>query len=141
MMQLGTVRWAVVFVALGGGAAMTGCGPPATTVAGVVTIDGQPVANAILSFIPERGDAPVAAVQADGFGRYSVRVSPVPFRVGIRAQRSTGEKRVVNQAEGPIEIFDDIIPARYSNPSTSTLRVEAVEQKRTIADFDVSSKP
>ncbi|MFM9197065.1 MAG: hypothetical protein ACKOWG_15230 [Planctomycetia bacterium] len=119
---------------------MAGCGPPATTVAGVVTLDGKPVANAILEFIPERGDVPAAAVQADGSGRYSVRVSPVPFRVAIMAQRSTGEKKVVMRDEQPVEIFEEIMPARYTNPSKSELRVEAVEQQRTIANFDLSSK-
>lgn len=141
MIHTGTVRWALVFVAFGGGAAMTGCGPPATIVAGVVTFDGQPVANAILEFIPERGDAPAASVRADGSGGYSARVSPVPFRVAITAQGSTGRKAVMKPGEPPTEIFEPIIPLRYSNPSTSTLRVEPVEKKRTIADFDILSKP
>lgn len=134
-------RWAAVFVAMGVGVATVGCGPPSTIVAGVVTLDGQPVAHAILEFIPERGDAPSAAVQTDGSGRYSVRVSAAPFKVAITAQRSTGEKRVVKSGEKPVEISEDIIPARYTNPLKSELRVEAVDQKRTIANFDLSSKP
>jgi|LakMenEpi03Aug12_release.lakeMendotaPanAssembly.Ray.scaffolds.fasta_scaffold47810_4 hypothetical protein len=142
MMHPGKPHWAAVIVAMTVGVATTvGCGPPATSVAGIVTLDGQPVAKAILSFSPERGDAPAAAVQADGTGRYTVRVSAVPYRVTIRAQRSTGETRVVHQAEGPIEIFDDVVPARYSDPSKSPLRVEPVEQQRTTADFEMTSKP
>lgn len=142
MMHPGSTQWAAFVVAMGVGVVtIVGCGPSATIVAGVVTLDGQPVANAILEFIPERSDAPSAAVQADGSGRYSARVSPVPFRVGITARRSTGEKKVVKRGEPPVEIFEDVLPARYSDPSKSPLRVEPVEQKRTMTDFKLSSTP
>lgn len=135
-------RWAAVVVAMGVGfATMVGCGPPATIVAGVVIVDGRPVEHAMLDFIPERGDAPAADARADGSGRYSVQVSAVPYRVTIRAQRATGAKKVVKRGEQPIEIIEEIIPARYADPSKSPLRVEPVEQRRTTADFEMTSKP
>lgn len=120
---------------------MLGCGPPATIVTGVVKLDGQPVPRAIVDLTPERGDLPTATAQTDDSGRYSVRLSAVPYRAGIKAQRSTGRTEVLIEGGKPTEIYEDVLPARYADPTRSQLRIEPVDGKRTTADFELSTTP
>ncbi|MFM8633713.1 MAG: hypothetical protein ACKOEX_02705 [Planctomycetia bacterium] len=121
--------------------ATVGCGPPATVAVGVVTLDGVPIDNAMLDFIPEQRDARTGSAVTDASGCYAATLAATAYRVTVRKQRSVGESKK-DAAKGgvPTEDYEEIFPARYSDPSRSPLRVEAVEHKRTVANFEISSK-
>ena len=75
------------------GIVAAGCGGPTTIVAGVVTLDGQPLEKAIVQFQPERENDRPAVVLTDASGRYRVALTPVPFRVVIVCQRIAGQRK------------------------------------------------
>ena len=113
-----------------------------TAVGGVVTLDGQPLGGAVVQFFPAGPTGQTAATYTDREGRYRVAVGPVPFRVTIAAQRVVGrQKDDTNPNGGMVDLYADIVPVRYKKPETSSLRVEPVAGRRTVADFELSSKP
>lgn len=123
-------------------AVVTGCGRPATTAKGVVTLDGLPVQEAIVEFTPEHRNARTAVAVTDREGRYEVPVAAVPLRVSIKAQRVVGQVKNDSFPDGPlVDVKEDVVPARYRDTATSPLTVEPVEGRRTVADFPLSSKP
>ncbi|MFM7289881.1 MAG: hypothetical protein ACKO6B_01455 [Planctomycetia bacterium] len=126
---------------LAGLLASVGCGPPATTAVGIVTLDGVPVDNAMLDFIPEQRDARTGSAFTDASGCYVAPLAATAYRVTVRKQRHVGQSQK-DAAKGgaPTEDYEEIFPTRYSDPSLSPLRVEAVEHKRTVANFEISSK-
>ena len=112
----------------------------ATSVRGVVTLDGKPVEKAIVQFVPERGNAKTAVAVTDRDGRYAIPIAPVPFRVTIVAQRVAGQKKDDANPNGPlIDIHEDVVPSRYSNPESSHLRVEPAEGRANDGDFAMTT--
>lgn len=131
-------RWLVSAMrAAVGVSAIAGCNShPATTVRGIVTLDGEPVEKAIVQFVPERRDVKTAVALTDRNGRYVIPISPAPFRVAIVAQRVVGQKQDDANPNGSlIDLYEDVIPVHYSKPETSPLRVEPVVGKATESDF------
>lgn len=117
-----------------------GCGRTETRVQGVVTIDGQPVENAIVQFSPERRDGPTAVAITDAAGRYALAVSPVPFRVTIAAQRVVGQKRDDASSNGSlVDVHEDVVPAAYGDLVKTPLRAEPVANAVTTVDFPLTA--
>lgn len=125
-------RWlAVVLVA-----AVIGCGgADAGQVSGVVTLDGDPLANATVTFHPQQADgesAPISQGTTDANGKYTLTLI------------STGETgAVIGKHDVSIEVFEDaededdqadvnediedkpnIVPARYNVDSELTFEVK-----------------
>ena len=117
-----------------------GCGPRQTFVTGRVTLDGAPVEKAGLEFhgTGRGGFTGVAFTDADG--HYKARVAPSPLTAVIRAYRVVGKEKVPRFEGGQLE--DDLqqyLPARYSDPGKSELRIMPVTGKTTVADFALTS--
>ena len=81
--------------------------PPTHSVSGVVTIDGQPIADAIVSFLPDDGQNP-ANGSTDASGRYELTsftrgdgAMEGSFRVTIVKYEKEGEDKPVVSAEKP----------------------------------------
>ena len=120
--------------------ACVGCGPPQTFLTGTVTFDGAPVEKAGIELhgTGRGGFTGVAFTDADG--RYRARVAPSPLTAVIRAYRVVGKEKVPRVEGGPLE--DDLeqyLPARYSDPGKSELRITPVAGKTTVADFALTS--
>ena len=117
-----------------------GCGQRQTFVTGLVTLDDAPVEKAGIEFhaTGRGGFTGVAFTDADG--RYRARVAPSPLTAVIRAYRVVGKEKVPRFEGGPLE--DDLqqyLPARYSDPGKSDLRITPVDGKTTVADFALTS--
>ncbi|MFN3193164.1 MAG: carboxypeptidase-like regulatory domain-containing protein [Aureliella sp.] len=55
---------------------LCGCGGSnLTKVSGTVTLDGKPVADAIVSFVPDTGEGPTSVGSTDSSGKYTVACS------------------------------------------------------------------
>ena len=119
---------------------MAGCSQPATALAGVVTLEGKPIERAFVNLTPERRDAPSVSTVTDKNGRYSVRVSAaVPFRVTIVAQRVVGQQKNDTSPDGPlVNVYEDIVPARYGNVAKTPLTAQPVENAVTTVDFPLT---
>ena len=102
-----------------------GCGKQPTAITGVVTFDGRPVPGAWVEVVPIAGDAPTAGGFADAQGRYRLNVSPTTYALCVRAERATGERRVVDDPAQPagttIEVREQYLPIRYTREDLTPL--------------------
>ena len=122
--------------------AAVGCGKPATVAVGIVMLDGVPVDNAMLDFIPERRDARTGSAVTDASGRYAATLAATAYRVTMRKQRRIGQSEKEAAKGGvPSDDYEDILPAIHGDPAKTPLRVEPVEGRRTICDLKLSSTP
>ncbi|EAQ79962.1 hypothetical protein [Blastopirellula marina] len=119
---------------------LTGCGasgPTYHTVAGRVTLDGQPIAaGRILLRDPTRQVGSVEAAIVDG--RFEVKALPGPKRVEISAQKEVPLPGGKTNIEGDSTRFVEAVPTRYNKSSTLELIVaEDLENQ----DFELKSQP
>lgn len=107
------------------------------TVAGSVTLDGQPLKSGIIRFVPTNGQSATAdATVADG--KFAAQVPPGEKRIEITAPNVVGEKRMYDTPDSPsVEIVEELLPARYNVESELTLTVAAGDQEPT---FELKSK-
>lgn len=131
----------VVLAGCGGG-----LGP--VPVAGTVTLDGEPVAGAKVTFIPAGPGIPATGT-TDATGRYELRIGSgrtgVPLgRYGVTVSKlkvstiTEGEARRVTAAasaevvetestsNGLVQVIEHVIPRRYADPATSGLEVDVI---------------
>jgi hypothetical protein len=130
----------VVVVALVCGA--VGCsGPKFAAVSGRVTLDGEPVADAVVMFLPV---APDGQVEAPGPGSMAVTNDRGEFTVKATTIGTTGavvgEHRVAiapNTPDGPVRRAKPI-PTKYA--TNTPLRFTVPAGGTTEANFDLSSR-
>ncbi len=118
---------------------LAGCG--GQSVQGTVTLDGQPLQDGYIAFLPEKntkGPGAGAPIQA---GKFVIGKSHRPlegvYRVEITAKGQTGRKTVDGSgqrrsAEG------QILPSRYNKESTLTAEVKRRQENELV--FDLTSK-
>lgn len=131
---------------------LAGCGshgPQMAEVAGTVTIDGEPLAKAILAFAPESGER-VASGLTDEEGRY--RLSTFSIEDGA----IVGKHQVTVTARGPHRPARSglpgtgsslgpklpgiaLIPERYFDQNTSGLTAVVEYRKTNEFNFSLSS--
>ena len=115
-----------------------GCGKAKTTVSGTVTLDGKPLAEALLQFVPLGPEGRTGAVRTDSQGRYQVELSPHPVRVAVSARTVVGQER--DGKDGPmIDVFKELVPARFSDLHTSELTLTPLEGRNPGCDFSLTS--
>jgi hypothetical protein len=124
------------------GAMTTGCGKSSdlekVVVAGRVTLDGQPISNGEIRFIPDQGTkGPISggpikdgAYKADGRGGVPVGA----HRVEIRGYRPQGGQQPAASEGGPAEQY---VPGKYND---QTELKATIDSDTTTQDFELSSK-
>jgi hypothetical protein len=117
----------------------SGCGKRPTAITGVVTLDGRPVPGAWVDVLPIAGDAPTAGGFADARGRYRLNVSPTTYALCVRAERATGERRVVDDPAQPagttVAVREQYLPMRYTREDLTPFKVTAVAEKTITFDI------
>ncbi len=129
-------RTALVGLALALAAA--GCsGGGASTVSGTVKLDGQPVKQGLIKFIPADGQTPTAdATITDG--KYTATVPPGDKRVEITASKVVGKQKMYDTPDSPtVDLVEELLPKRYNTASELTLKVTGGSQTK---DFDLQGK-
>lgn len=121
--------------------ACVGCaqsGPDIASVEGTVTMDGQPLADVTVVFIPENGRP--AGATTDAQGKYVLtftegRTGAIPGKnkVTISSLRDSGE----GPDGKPIPARPETIPMKYNSQTTLEFNVEP--GKKNIADFNLES--
>jgi len=106
------------------------------TVSGTVTLDGQPLKNGLIHFVPVDGQTPTAeAIIADG--EFSAEVTVGEKQVSISAPKVVGKRQAYQSPGSPsIDIIEELLPARYNVASELTLLVKSGRQE---APFDLKS--
>jgi hypothetical protein len=136
-MKVSSSSWWPVLVAVV--AVAGGCGTGVATVSGTVSLDGQPLAEGTISFLPADGATATAGDRIQN-GRYSVSMPPGPKQVRISALEVIG-KRVVYEGDPNSPVIDDVrerIPKQYNGETT--LRVQAAPGSQR-QNFELQSAP
>ena len=121
------VRAAVAVLVLA--VVMTGCGRrfPMAEVSGKVTLDGKPLSDATVMFVPEKGFAAAGTLQPDGTFRL------ISGRPGDGAV--IGSHKVAVMPANPLKAH---FPAKYQNAETRGFSVEVKAGKNSF-EFDLTS--
>jgi hypothetical protein len=134
-----------------------GCSPsmkrdlPVEYVEGIVTMDGVPLDNASIQFIPKTGNQGEAAGgYSDVKGKYTLSsmngdigkgALPGDYIVLITKTISVPISGVIhNEGDAPPEESKEVLPAVYNNRSKPLWEVTVVKGKNTF-NFDVKAKP
>ncbi len=131
------------------------CGPrPIKTegVTGVVTLDGAPLANATVTFVPTEGSTGVAAAGVTNEkGEYKLQTllgaadagtTPGKYAVSFSCydEVETGETRTDEDGEEvPITEEVNVLPTKYNDAATSGFEADVVDGKNTF-NFDLTSE-
>jgi len=123
---------------------VAGCGsdgPPRLRVVGAVTLDGQPLADGAISFIPTGKGVAAGATIAGG--RYVVEgargPTPGEYRVEIRSSAPSGKQLKDSFGQASISEMESIIPARYNDKTT--LRAEITAAGPNQFDYSLTHSP
>lgn len=119
----------------------SGCGPGGPEIASVsgrVTMDGKPLANAAVIFIPENGRPAGATTDSDG--KYVLnftqgRRGAIPGKSSIRI--TTERDGTPGENGKSIPGSRETVPMKYNAASTLTFNVEP--NKNNVANFDLES--
>ena len=127
---------------------LSGCGSSEdyslVPVSGTITLDGQPLAGASISFQRECGDAtvgPGSAAVTDASGKYELKTAEADSRsgavVGMHVVRITGVQEQRDASDDtPRPMAKDPVPPRYRDPGlTFDVPADGTDQ----ANFDLTS--
>jgi hypothetical protein len=102
--------------------------PRMAKVTGTITVDGVPLANAVVSFLPEKGQLAVGTTDAQG--KFSLSTFeendgalPGRYRVAIAGQAGPANRQPAGQNDPP-PAAKSAIPSRFTDPNTSGLMAE-----------------
>jgi hypothetical protein len=122
------------------GAAGCASGSRFGDVQGEVTLDGQPLAEGVVRFVPADGKTPTASALVEG-GRFRERVPVGNHRVEISSPKlpkgvtSSGQMKRGTVDEGAA--LEELIPERYNARTELTTEVKKGTNK---VRFDLKSK-
>jgi hypothetical protein len=118
---------------------LAGCAPEATTgtVTGEVTLDGQPLKQGLIRFVPVDGKTPTAdAAVTDG--KFIATVPPGEKRVEISAAKVVRKIKMYDTPDSPVvDETAELLPARYNVRSELTMTVQKGTQEKR---FELKSK-
>ena len=113
-----------------------GCSPSVVEVTGEITLDGQPVADGMISFVPPSSEKSLKPAWSKiNSGRYSISAESalkpeIPYRVEILAYRKTGrEVRSAVPGGGLMQETVQIVPTQFNRKSTLKATVQAGENE------------
>ncbi len=132
--------------AMAGLLVLAGCsdgGPQLATVTGVVTVDGKPVPNAVVTFIPTGGSTSYGKTNAEG--KYELMFTDTKFgamigkhNVELEVRRySAGELAEMKAAGESVATGFVAIPNKYK--AAGALTADVKEGSNTI-NFELTSK-
>jgi hypothetical protein len=120
-----SIAFCAVSIAAAGCSSDTGNG----TVTGTVTLDGQPLKNGLIRFVPEDGQTATAEAMITD-GEFDVQVPIGEKRVSISAPKVVGKRQAYQTPGAPsIDIVEELLPARYNVASKLTLTVVGGSQE------------
>jgi hypothetical protein len=115
-----------------------GCGGGAMpVVSGTVTLDGQPVANGSISFVPLDGKGRTAGGTITD-GKYSTKVPVGEMKVSISVPKIVGREKEFDTPDSPTrDVAKESAPEKYNSKSELKLTVGPGD---TVHDFVLSTK-
>ncbi len=145
--MLFTIRQLTLLIVIGGTAAVNaGCGssgPPRVAVSGTVTLDGRPIEQGAISFVPTADSKQPSAGAEIAAGEYSIPAASGPsagkYKVEIRWSKPTGKQIELGSPAPPGTLVDEVkeaVPAKYNSKTTLE---EVLEPGENAVHFDLTS--
>ncbi len=137
-MSISRLLSSVLFLTL---LAICGCGGGRAGISGKVTLDGEPIENGLIRFIPIEGTNAPSGGSAITNGAYQVPVDKGlmagKYRVEITGRGTTG-KKIQSGVGGPVidEVYE-LVPKRYNKESELTLEMQSDSR---VVDYDLKTK-
>lgn len=107
--------------------AFTGCSESTThgTVQGTVTLDGEPLPEGVVRFVPtDRSTGTASAAITNG--EYSATVPIGLNRLEFSAPKVTGKQKMYETPDSPtVDVVTELIPERYNLQSELQLQVDS----------------
>jgi len=136
-------RVAALFVALAP-VLLAGCGASTGNVSGTVTLNGNPVNHAVVSFVSP--DGAIQSAITDASGKYTLEgVKAGPNQVTVRTDEGGEETRTVKKLGGPKQAVAaaaaagrTLVPAKYAETTTSGLTLTVKSGQNT---YDIPLTP
>ncbi len=112
------------------------------SVSGQVTLDEQPLANGVITFLPSDGKGPSASAKIEN-GEYETEIDPGPKNVSIQATEAAAEPtdsaaRGDSHGGGGSASPKQLIPAKYN--TNTELKYEVQASGNDDVNFDLNSK-
>lgn len=102
------------------------------TVTGTVTLDGQPLTQGLIRFVPADGRTASADTAIEN-GSYSAQVPVGDKQIWISASKVVGKRKMYDTPDSPtVDVTQELLPARYNAQTTLTLKVEPGKQQKTF---------
>jgi hypothetical protein len=124
------------FAMLLGLACLAGCGSGRGNVTGEVTLDGQPLKEGIIRFVPTDGHTPTADAPVSD-GHFSANVPVGEKRVELSAPKVVGKLPRMMPESPQVDDVRELLPQRYNVKSDLKMTVESGTQEKT---FELQSK-
>jgi hypothetical protein len=115
-----------------------GCGDSSVgTVTGTVTLDGQPLQQGTVRFVPADGKSQPAGAEVKD-GKFTASVPVGVMQVEFSAAKVVGKRKMYDTPDSPVvEETAEILPERYNVKTELKITVKAGNQAET---FDLKSK-
>ena len=135
------MRWTLLLLLL-----VAGCqqqGRETSYVEGIVTVNGTPLSNGTVTFLPESGRSATGYIQENGryvLGTYDEDDGAVigMHKVAITASLSTTKQRPNFDVDRPQDSAkQSLIPLRYADPDSSGLTFPVEAGANNQANFDL----
>ena len=119
------------------GLVAAGCsGSGLVEIHGTVLLDGKPIEDGTIQFLPADGQGPSAAARLEQ-GKYTVPVMPGKKKVKVEGFKTVGEKRHNDQPDAPlIPIKESIVPEKFNRNTELTREIVAGTEEY---DFDLTT--
>jgi hypothetical protein len=110
-----------------------GCSGSKGTVSGEVTLDGEPLKEGTIRFVPTDGKSQTASATISK-GHYRAEAPPGEHRVEISAPKVLGKRKMYDTPDSPIvDEVGELLPSRYNVKSELTLSVRSGSQTKVFA--------
>lgn len=122
------------FVAALVGLLVAGCSTDSKNglVSGTVTLDGQPLENGLIRFIPTDGHS-ASNDTTIVKGAFSTSLPIGDKQVSISAPKVVGKRKMYDTPDSPtVDVTQELLPARYNVQTTLTLKVEPGKQQKAF---------
>ena len=128
------VAGAMFCIALG---TVAGCAKSGASVDGTIALDGAPLDDGNICFVPKDSGQRQAGWSIVTGGKYAIPATSGmgvgTFRVEIRAARATGEK----SPDPDVTVTKEVVPAAYNTRSDLTADIKPGQN---VVNFDLKSK-
>lgn len=124
--------------------AVAGCGTsgePVYPVSGVIALEGQPLAEALVTFHPEGDERRRLTAMTNAQGRFELTTHTPNDGAAAGAYLVTVEWReLVQEGDEKVRTGRNLLPPRYADPRQSGLRCEVPAQPTELPPWDLKRK-